>query len=75
VGNGLFFRKYQANFWFLSLHFIRFFAVFGAFFAVFGAFFAVFGAFFAVFPHFSAVFKDILTKNDVFRGLVLQKLT
>lgn len=50
-------------------------AVFGAFFAVFTRFFAVFGVFFAVFLHFFIVFKDILTKNGIFRGVVLQKLT
>jgi len=68
VENGLFFREYQGNFWFLSLHFTRFFAVFTRF-------FTVFLHFFAVFLHFFVLFKDILTKNGIFRGLVLQKLT
>ena len=71
----LFFRVVSWEIFDFSRTFAQIFAVFGAFFAVFTRFFAVFGAFFDVFLHFFIVFKDFLTKNSVFRGLVLQKLT
>ena len=72
---GRFFSENRSFFRVVSWEIFDFSRTFAQIFAVFDAFFAVFGVFFDVFLHFFALFKDILTKNGIFRGLVLQKLT